>query len=688
MVWADDRPVSLGAARTASHAVVFEREVPIVEILTVDGGHVSANHRLIHTAVGAALRYVHHDAWTTAGWAHLELTMEAPEHGIRAVLRLSMPEGVAALRSTVTVTALPAATSVGLLSVASWSASFGHTGPAPTTGVEGWSLLSGRSDWLGEGRWSLTPLRGHLFPTLAQEITGHNPRGSHSVVSTGTWSSGTFHPVAGVVSDSESICWLWQVEHNGAWRWEIGENTVEGFVSLSGPTDLDHQWFEMLAPGESFTSVPVAIALGGDVDAAVEVLTAYRRAARRGHPDNEAMPVVFNDYMNTLGGDPTSAKLLPLIDAAARTGAEIFCIDAGWYDDGGDWWDSVGEWMPSASRFPEGLASVVQHIRDRGMTPGLWLEPEVVGTRSPMADLLPTAAFLQRGGRRIVEHDRLHLDLRHPAARAHLDAVVDRLVAEFGIGYFKLDYNINPGAGTDAGPMSVGAGLLGHNRAHLDWLDGVLDRHPDLVLENCSSGAMRTDFAMLGRLQLQSTTDQQDPLRYPPIAATAPLSMLPEQAANWAYPQPAMTPEESAFTLATAMLGRFYLSGHVDRMTEPQLALVTEAVARHKALRPIIRTATPFWPLGLPSWTTPWVALGLATSTSRFVTIWNRSPEMRDVTLHLPDLAGADVVIRTVFPEQLTEWGTTWDAATGALTVRNPTGVVSARTIELITRDR
>jgi alpha-galactosidase len=37
--------------------------------------------------------------------------------------------------------------------------------------------------------------------------------------------------------------------------------------------------------------------------------------------------------MDTLEGDPTEAKLLPLIAAAAAVGCEYFCIDAGWYDD-------------------------------------------------------------------------------------------------------------------------------------------------------------------------------------------------------------------------------------------------------------------------------------------------------------------------------------------------------------------
>ena len=57
--------------------------------------------------------------------------------------------------------------------------------------------------------------------------------------------------------------------------------------------------------------------------------------------------VIYNDYMNTLFGDPRIEKELPLIEGAASVGADVFCIDAGWYDstDGG-WWDMVGEWQP------------------------------------------------------------------------------------------------------------------------------------------------------------------------------------------------------------------------------------------------------------------------------------------------------------------------------------------------------
>ncbi len=273
-------------------------------------------------------------------------------------------------------------------------------------------------------------------------------------------------------------------------------------------------------------------------------MTEYRRVARRPHADHSRLPVIFNDYMNTVMGEPTTERLLALVDAADRAGAEFSCIDSGWYAELGEpWWDTVGEWRPSGSRFPNGIAEVLDAIRDRGMVP-VWLEPEVVGVRSAVVAKLPDEAFFCRGGERVVEKGRCHLDLRHPR-RAHLDEVVDFLVGDLGVGYLKIDYDIDVAPGTDSGGVSEGVGLLGHNRALLEWLDSLLERHPGLTIESCASGAMRADFAMLSRLQLQSTSDQrpatsdQRPAGLPALRHDLRLCSRrdhPEQAAIWAYP--------------------------------------------------------------------------------------------------------------------------------------------------------
>ncbi|WP_205661121.1 glycoside hydrolase family 36 protein [Amycolatopsis vastitatis] len=653
---------------------------PLVELLVAGEGRARASHRFSETAVGRRLVYTGSIRGEDGKWRELHIDARDERTGLSARTSFRSVDGVAACRVTTTVTN-HGQEPVLLQGVTSFAAGF------PGARIEDVDLLRADSEWLGEGRWTRHPLRDDVLPDLNLGLHGQDGRGRFAAVSTGTWSTGTHLPSGGLVDRRTGQAWLWQVEHNGAWRWEVGERRDGAYLALLGPTDIDHQWHQTLRPGESFTTVPVSVAVSDvdGLDGAVAALTAHRRELVRPHRDRSALPVVFNDYMNTLMGDPTTEKLLPLVDAAAAAGAEVFCIDAGWYDNGTSWWDSVGEWQPSETRFPQGIQEVLARIRKRGMVPGLWLEPEVIGVRSPMADKLPDAAFLQRGGVRLVEHDRYVLDLRHPGAVAHLDGVVDRLVEDLGVGYFKLDYNVDPGAGTDLAADSVGAGLLAHNRAHLAWLDGVLDRHPGLILENCASGAMRMDYALLSRMQLQSTSDQQDYLRYPPIAVAAPLSVLPEQSASWAYPQPDMADEDFAYTVCTGLLGRLYLSGRLDLMSAEQRASVRSAVEAYHEIRKGLNKAVPLWPLGLPGWSDPWLSLALCSGDVTHLAVWRRGRDAGPVTLSLPHLRSRHVHIEVRYPRDLPAWTVDWDTGTGSLTLTpTPHTTASARLFRIV----
>ncbi|KQQ05829.1 MULTISPECIES: glycoside hydrolase family 36 protein [unclassified Rathayibacter] len=673
-----EQPVSLARLVAGELEIGFDHPLPLVGILAAGRGHVTATDRLVQTAIGDSLRYVSHEEEPGRTLRIVSTTGD----GVCATTTIDALDG--AFRATTTVENRGAGRLL-LTAVTSWAMPLGtrlDAGAAADPAAD-WELLEGRSEWLGEGRWVARDLRG-LLPDLHPGLADQPARESVVRATTGTWSTGGSLPIAALRSSRQDVTWLCEVAHNGPWRWEVGEQIGDAYLALSGPTDRDHQWSEMLAPGDTFTSVPALVAVGDELEAAAAALTGAKRLARRAHPDDSLPTLVFNDYMNTLVGDPTTEKLLPLVAAAAEVGAETFCIDAGWYAETASWWDTVGEWTPSSTRFPGGLGEVVDAIRSRGMVPGLWLEPEVIGVNSPMAATLPDEAFLSRGGVRVEESGRFHLDLRHPAALAHLDETVDRLVRDLGVGYFKLDYNIDPGPGTDREAASAGAGLLAHDRAHLDWIDGVLDRHPRLVLENCASGAMRADSALLSRMQLQSTSDQQDPLLYPPIAASAALSMLPEQAANWAYPQPEMSDEALAFTLVTGLAGRFYLSGHLDRMRPHQRTLVAEAVRTAAELRPLLIESTPLWPLGLPGWTDRWVASALRRGDRIALSLWDRGDDAGETSLAFPSLLGRAVDVEVAFPVGLPVWTTNWDIGIGVLSVRSAGGEPGARTLVLL----
>jgi hypothetical protein len=682
-----DAPVSIRSLAPAGETHrPLAAAPPLVEIQALGHGRFPGSHRYTGTTVGSRLRCTGHE--TVDGALHVH--QADPVTGLRATSVLS-PSGRAlrtwtVLRAGDEPVTVQAVTSLVLGAFVT-----------EDTAVDDLDVLWGDNDWVAESRWHRAPLREVGLPAMDPAVHHHLNRARMAVTTRSSWSTGERLPTGLIVRRDGGYGLAFQIEHNGAWHWEIGEDRTGASLALLGPTDAEHQWTLTLAPGESFTSVPVAVTVARDaadpVAAVLAGLTAHRRtlvAAKGTAGHDRALPVIFNDYMNTLMGDPTAAKILPLAEAAAKAGADCYCIDAGWYDDhAGGWWDAVGEWEPSRSRFPDGLGAVLAYIRELGMTPGIWLEPEVVGVRSPIAETLPADAFFQRGGRRVVEHGRHQLDLRHPAARAHLDAVVDRLVG-MGVGFFKLDYNIMPGPGTDTGGLAPGAGLLEHCRAYLDWLDAVLARHPGLLIENCASGGMRADYATLSRLHIQSTSDQQDPVLYPPIAAATPASVLPEQAGHWGYAQPEMSAEESAFTLVAGITGRLYLSGHLARMDDEQLALVATAVAAHRELLPHNAAAVPSWPLGLEH-RGPWQAFALHTGSSTVVTVWRLPGASGDLELSLPSLRGDHVTCDQLFPAPGTpgmgEWSATWNAARGVLRVATDVPAPTARVLRL-TKER
>jgi alpha-galactosidase len=702
------RLTRLAAAPARSPGTPAASGLPLADVVLAGEGRAWSGRRYCESAAGLRLRYLGHaDHADPGGWHQLRVDLADPVTGLHAEVFYRVLAGQGALRSWVHLTNR-GKEPVTVESVTSFLCGGLSSGP----GAEGpddpgeLDVLWGENDWLAEGRWKRRALRDAL-PDLNRQAHGADPRGRFGITSLGTWSSGTYLPMGAVVNHRSGHAWAWQIEHNGAWHWQAGECTrrqpapeVVGhgpggpmtppgaYVALLGPTDSEHHWDVTLAPGESFTTVPAAVAVSGaGLDGVIGRLTAYRRAIRRPHADHRHLPVIFNDYMNTLMGDPTTELLLPLIAAAAAVGAEYFCIDSGWYTDPGEgWWDSVGAWKPSAARFRGGLGEVLERIRAAGMVPGLWLEPEVVGVRSPVASRLPAEAFFRRRGQRVAENGRYHLDLRHPAAVKHLDEAIDFLVGDLGVGYLKLDYNINGGPGTDTGGLSAGAGLLAHNRAHLDWLDGVLDRHPGLVIENCASGGMRTDYALLSRLQVHSTSDQQDFLRYPPITAAAPAAVTPEQAAAWAYPQPGFSDREIAFTLCGALLGRIQLSGHIDQMSDAQRQLVTDAVGVYKQIRADLPEALPFWPLGLPDWDSSWLALGMRSPAGTYLLAWHRDGGPAEAVLpltHLPvtHLRGEPAVPEVLYPHT-GQQEVSWDAGRGTLTVALP-GTPAALLIRL-----
>jgi alpha-galactosidase len=483
------------------------------------------------------------------------------------------------------------------------------------------------NSWQQEGQWKTATLS-----ELGLENNNAFNLNTISFSNLGSWSTIKYLPMGMIENPKAGLIWFWQIEHNGSWYCELSNTSCEGnygsaYLFLGGPDAEHSQAIKILKPGESYVTVPVALGcVSGGFEEAIAALTKYRRTALvKFKAVNASCPVVFNDYMNCLWGNPLTENELPLINAAAKAGCNYFVIDAGWYTGKNEsWWDGVGSWNPSRNRFaPNGLISIIDTIRSKGMVPGLWLEPEVVGIHNPLKDK-PDEWFLMRNGKRIIDNSRYLLDFRNPDVRKYMSSVVERMVKEYKVGYIKMDYN-NIIWGAESEGISAGQGLLEHNRALIIWYKEIADLYPELIVENCGSGGCRMDYAMLSQTQVQSCTDQGDYKKYPGILVGTLTAVLPEQLASWSYPRKDCSIKEASFNMVSAMLCRIHQSGNLSHLSTESFKMVQEGLIIYKSiLAPVIPKSVPFFPLGMPSLQdsiSP-IALGIKNINREYIAVW------------------------------------------------------------------
>ncbi|QBE97354.1 Alpha-galactosidase [Blautia producta] len=466
----------------------------------------------------------------------------------------------------------------------------------------------------------------------------------------GSWSSCEYLPMGFAADRETGETYLFQIENSGQWHVEYGSGEASRlYLALSGPEESDHGWWKNLKPGNSFVTVPAAFGVvKGDINAAVAALTRYRRKVRRKNQDNERLNVVFNDYMNCLMGDPTEEKVKQIIDKIVDLGCEYYCLDAGWYDDG-YWWDRVGEWMESSKRFPNGLKTICDYANSKGMKMGLWLEIEVMGTSCELAEKLPDDWFICRHGKRHIDNKRYLLDFRNPKVRKHCRMVIERLIRDYGVDYFKMDYNVSMGYGSDINSDSCADAILEHYRCLYQWYEEIFESYPALIIENCSSGGQRMDYGMLKLLSLQSVSDQTDYIYNSYIATNAVSAVTPEQAGIWVYPYEDEA-EHVVYNMVNGLLHRPYISGMVWKLGTANMVLLREGIALYKQIRSELKEGEPFFPLGFAHLGDPVLAYGVKTRNCFYLSVL--MPDAEEATIPL-DLAENVKNVSVIYPRYL-----------------------------------
>lgn len=506
-----------------------------------------------------------------------------------------------------------------------------------------------RNAWQGEGQWDEKSLQDlGLYPTY-----NHQNFSTVRLESYGSWTSAYTHPCVILCDKKANRSWCVDPEFSGARFVEIGSEVREGQTYLYIYAASAHArcgWHKILEPNASYDTEKAAFAMvEGGFEEAVAAMTEYRRKTSLVSWEKGYAPLCFNDYMNCLWAQPTDKKLVPLIAAAAEVGCEIFCIDAGWF---GNWHDPAtgmnGNWTPKDALFGEGgLQKIINLIKEKGMVPGLWLELESVLSGATFFREHPEY-LATRFGKKI---RRDFPDFRIPQVREYFTKQIDALCA-MGVGYFKNDYNANLNAGCDSfAGGTVNDGTREYIEAFLSFIDETLARHPGLIIENCGSGAMRSDNGCLSHFYLQSTSDQEDYFRMPSIIQGSLAQMPPEKAGVWGFPYSLLHPvlredpakvircdeAETVYNMAAMLFGCGYMSGHIYLADAVNMARMKEGADFYKQVRLWTCRASAVYPTGLGHMDDKIFTLGLYSERDKklLLGVFTNGVEATELTLDL-----------------------------------------------------
>lgn len=187
----------------------------------------------------------------------------------------------------------------------------------------------------------------------------------------------------------------------------------------------------------------------------------------------------------------TEAGQIDAVEHAAKLGCDTYWFDAAWFP--GGFPNGVGNWAAKPAEFPNGLKPVGDACTRHGMRFVLWFEPERVAEGSQIAREHPDYVH---GG------DKGGLfKLDDPAARRWLTELLSARIDEYGVTVYRNDFNMDPldyWRRNDP-PGRQGITEIRYVEGLYAMWDALRARHPELWIDNCSSGGRRIDIEMCSR---------------------------------------------------------------------------------------------------------------------------------------------------------------------------------------------
>lgn len=271
-------------------------------------------------------------------------------------------------------------------------------------------------------------------------------------------------------------------------------NPIEHGIAFIGINDFCFEY--ELKQGESFITPEALIYVSKDID---DITNQMHKLALN-HIVNpnfsyKERPILFNTWEGS-AFNINEENVLDMAEAANKIGVELLVIDDGWFKGRNNDFTSLGDWVADKNKFPNGLGNFANRVREKGLTFGIWVEPEMISFESDIFKAHPEYALARKEALPFERRRQLMIDLSNPEVVDYLHNCLRNLIIETKPAYIKWDFNRFITDTNSSMPYRAGEVMHRFVLGFYDLIERLTKEFKEVLFEGCASGGGRFDLAI------------------------------------------------------------------------------------------------------------------------------------------------------------------------------------------------
>ena len=311
----------------------------------------------------------------------------------------------------------------------------------------------------------------------------------------------------------------------------------------------------------------------------------------RGKYKEEIRPILINSW-EAAYFDFTGDTIYELAKAAKEVDIDMLVMDDGWFGKRDDDNSGLGDWFVNEKKLGGTLGNLIKRINDLGVKFGIWIEPEMVSEDSDLYRKHPDWALTVPGRNPVRSRNQLVLDFSRKEVVDEIYDQICKVLDQGNIEYVKWDMNRSLMDVYSSVTRDQGRVLHDYVLGLYDFLERLVQRYPNLLIEGCSGGGGRFDAGMMyytPQIWCSDNTDAIDRLRiqygtsfgYPVSVVGSHVSAVPNHQTG------RKTPLHTRGVVA--MSGTFGYELNLMKLSEEEKQEIREQIAEYKSYASIIQ---------------------------------------------------------------------------------------------------